>query len=147
MILRIREVTVRSWRSASLRCNVSIIGRFIGHDGAGGQGFYPPVRIIPYRVMAAFVIVPLPSGCAGNLEERLQAGGILPWMGLQGRWVGPVIPTGPVCGPTATGLMSIGPTSFAFDPFQSTTVIRGEIDPTGNLKGAAVRANAGHGDI
>ena len=147
MIVWIREAMARSRKTAVLRCNASIIARLIAQDGAGGQAFFPTSRIISHQTMAALVLLLLCSGCSGDPGERLQSGRVLPWMGLQGRWAGTITPTLPACGPLTTGLMSIGPKTFAFDPFQSTTVIQGDIDPAGHLRGALGRAGPGHDEI
>ncbi len=89
-------------------------------------------------VIAALTIV-LVAGCEGDLGERLQSGRVLAWHGLQGRWVGPVVPTDKSCGATAQGSMSIGDKGFAFDPFQSTTVIQGAVGKDGRLTGNMTR--------
>jgi hypothetical protein len=86
-------------------------------------------------VLAPLVI----AGCEGDVGERLQSGHVMAWHGLQGRWVGPVVPADGSCGPTTQGLMSIGEKGFAFDPFQSTTVIQGEVVKDGRLTGTLSR--------
>ena len=48
-------------------------------------------------------------------------------VGLEGRWAGRVSPTGPNCGASFTGLMSVSRDKFAFDPFQSTAIIHGSV--------------------
>jgi hypothetical protein len=73
------------------------------------------------------------------LGERLQSGRVLAWHGLQGRWVGPVVPADKSCGGTAQGLMSVGDKGFALDPFQSTTVIQGGVGNDGRLTGNLTR--------
>jgi hypothetical protein len=78
----------------------------------------------------ALLLLALITGCKDDLGERLQSGRVLAWQGLQGRWVGPVVPTEHACGATTQGLMSIGDKQFALDPFQSTTVVRALITRT-----------------
>lgn len=86
------------------------------------------------------------GGCAADMGEHLQSGRVLAWHGLQGRWVGPVVPTEPACGPTTHGMMSIGEGGFGLDPFQSTAVIRGKVGDDGHLSGSLVRQDAEHRD-
>jgi hypothetical protein len=83
------------------------------------------------------------AACAGDTGEGTRSSRVLPWAGLEGRWVGPVIPIDPSCGLRTTGLMSIGSGAFAFDPFQSTDVLQGKIGPGGDLMGQAVRPALG----
>ena len=79
------------------------------------------------------------SGCAASDPALiLQSGRTVGLVGLEGRWVGPVSPIGPTCGPSSSGLMNIGNGEFAFDPFQSTVVIRGKV-ADGRLNGALER--------
>ena len=86
-------------------------------------------------------------GCEGDLGERLQSGQVLALQGLQGRWVGPVVPADPNCGSSTQGLMSIGENGFGFDPFQSTTVIRGEVTKDGHLSGKLIRQGGDHQNL
>jgi hypothetical protein len=84
-------------------------------------------------------VLPLLAGCAGDLGESLQSGQVLPWHGLQGRWIGSVVPTDASCGRTTQGLMSIGEKGFGFDPFESTTVLQGVVANDGHMTGTLVR--------
>ena len=86
------------------------------------------------------------GGCGADLGEHLQSGRVLAWYGLQGRWIGPVVPTERACGPTTHGLMSIGERGFGLDPFQSTAVIRGKVGDDGHLSGSLIRQDADHQD-
>ena len=43
--------------------------------------------------------------------------------------------------------MSIGSKGFGFDPFQSTTVIRGEVGKDGRLNGSLTRQGADRQDL
>jgi hypothetical protein len=86
------------------------------------------------------------GGCATDLGEHLQSGRVLAWYGLQGRWIGPVVPTGRACGPATHGLMSIGERGFGLDPFQSTAVIRGKVGDDGRLSGSLIRQDSDHKD-
>lgn len=96
------------------------------------------IRIFSPGICAVVTIV-LIAGCAGDLGDRLQSGRVLAWHGLQGRWVGPVVPVDKSCGAATQGLMSIGEKGFALDPFQSTTVIQGAVGKDGRLTGNMTR--------
>jgi hypothetical protein len=89
----------------------------------------------------------LASGCHHEISDRLQAGQVLAWHGLQGRWVGEVTPADTTCGPATQGLMTIGPKGFAFDPFQGTTVLSGDVAEDGRLTGKLVRTGPDHRDL
>ena len=84
------------------------------------------------------------GGCATDLGEPLQSGQVLALVGLQGRWTGSVVPAEPSCGRTTQALMSIGKHGFGLDPFQSTTIIHGEVDEDGRLVGSLSRQGAEH---
>jgi len=43
------------------------------------------------------------------------------------QWSGPVVPNDPNCGKQTTGLLTLGPKKFSFDPFGSVTVIPGKV--------------------
>ena len=96
--------------------------------------------------LAVLPLVPI-VGCKGDVSEHLQSGRVLALYGLQGRWVGPVVPEDKSCGPAAQGLMSIGQKGFGFDPFQSTTVIQGAVGADGRLAGAVQRPGADHQNL
>jgi hypothetical protein len=68
-------------------------------------------------------------------------------MGSEGRWLGPVVPVEADCGSRTSGLMSIGHGVFAFDPFQSTSVLHGTVGPSGDIVGETVRPVAGSKSI
>jgi hypothetical protein len=87
------------------------------------------------------------AGCDGDIGEPLQSGRVLAWHGLQGRWVGTVVPADKSCGTTTQGLMSIGGSSFGFDPFQSTTVIQGAVGKDGRLAGSMARQGGDHQNL
>jgi hypothetical protein len=53
-----------------------------------------------------------------------------------------VTPDGDGCGPTTTGMMTVGGKTFAFDPFQGTTVISGSVSDSG-LQGSLSRPGNG----
>jgi hypothetical protein len=64
--------------------------------------------------------------------------------GLEGRWGGTVHPgDGSACGPERHGLMRVGDGKFAFDPFESTTVINGTVEKD-TLSGTLTRPGGGH---
>jgi hypothetical protein len=104
-------------------------------------------RGLPCPAVWALLLLALITGCKEDLGERLQSGQVLAWQGLQGRWVGPVVPTEHACGATTRGLMSIEDKRFALDPFQSTTVVRGELSAGGHLIGKLVRQGPDHQDL
>ena len=106
-----------------------------------------PVRGLACPAVWALLLLALITGCKEDLGGRLQSGQVLAWQGLQGRWVGPVVPTEHACGATTQGLMSIGDKGFALDPFQSTTVVRGELSDGGHLNGKLVRQGPDHQDL
>ena len=93
------------------------------------------------------LLAALIGGCSQDLGERLQSGRVLAWHGLQGRWVGTVVPTERDCGGATQGLMSIGKGGFAFDPFESTATVRGDLGDNGRLNGRLVRQGADHQDL
>jgi hypothetical protein len=97
--------------------------------------------------LVATLMVALVAGCEGDVGERLQSGRVLALHGLQGRWVGRVVPADASCGPATQGLMSIGGKGFGFDPFQSTTVINGAVSKDGRLVGNLVRQGSDHRDF
>jgi hypothetical protein len=93
------------------------------------------------------LLILLTSGCDTDVAERLQSGKVLPWYGLQGRWVGSVTPGDASCGPSTRGVMTIGGGGFGFDPFQSTTVIQGAVGRDGHLGGTFISQDAHHQPI
>jgi hypothetical protein len=111
-----------------------------------GKVIFHIMGIFSCRVHPALLLV-LIAGCQGDLGERLQSGQVLAWHGLQGRWVGPVVPEGKSCGPTTQGLMTIGENGFGFDPFQSTAVIQGVVSKDGRLTGDLSRQGTDHQNI
>jgi hypothetical protein len=120
----------------------------LGHSGKRNQKIIlTRPRGLSLADVRALLLVALIGGCAGDAGERLQSGRVLAWQGLQGRWVGPVVPVEPACGATTQGLMSIGGKGFGFDPFQGTTVLRGEVSDDGHLSGRLVRQGADHQDL
>jgi hypothetical protein len=104
-----------------------------------GQAFFPSRCRLPMSWAVSFASLLVLVACAGDPGERLQSGRILPWAGPEGRWIGAVVPMDPACGVPTTGLMTIGNSTFAFDPFQSTTVLQGKLDAAGDLMGEADR--------
>jgi hypothetical protein len=89
----------------------------------------------------------LVGGCRGGLSDTLQSGEVLPWNGLEGRWVGEVTPAAPSCGPATKALMTIGEHGFALDPFQGAEVVRGDVTKDARLVGKLVRTGSGHQDL
>lgn len=106
--------------------------------GAGGYYLAASAGLLLFAALA---------GCGGDPGERLQSGRVLALLGLQGRWVGPVLPMDPACGSATQGLMSIGDKGFGFDPFQSTTVIQGEVGKDGRLNGSLARLGSDHQNL
>jgi hypothetical protein len=107
--------------------------------GRRRSGFWCPTKLL----LAGAWLVCL-AGCSGDLGEKLQSGQVLAWHGMQGRWVGPVVPIDRSCGSPTQGLMSIGANGFGFDPFQSTTVLHGELSKDGRLAGNLAREGGDH---
>jgi hypothetical protein len=103
-----------------------------------GKVIFHTASIFSQSACTALMLA-LIAGCGGDVGERLQSGRVLALHGLQGRWAGPVVPQDKSCGPVAQGLMSIGEKGFAFDPFQSTTVIQGVVGKDGRLTGDLAR--------
>jgi hypothetical protein len=83
------------------------------------------------------------SGCHNEAADALQSGTVMGVIGLEGRWAGPVTPATADCGQIAKGQMSVERTTFAFDPFQSTTVIAGTVADNGALNGTLSRPVTG----
>ncbi len=81
-------------------------------------------------------------GCQNEAADRLQSGQVMGLFGAEGRWAGPVTPVTDGCGETTKGLMTLGRKTFAFDPFQGTTVISGPVTETG-LQGTLSRSGNG----
>jgi hypothetical protein len=127
-----------------VRPDLAIIRNLIQEIGVLGQAFFPRGRNLFFSAGAGFACALLMTACAGDLGEGFQSGRVLALGGAAGRWVGPVIPVESGCGLQMTGLMSIARGSFAFDPFQSTTVLQGNVGPTGDLVGEAVRLVTGN---
>jgi hypothetical protein len=109
-----------------------ILARFVPASGSW----------ICWAFCAAFV-----CGCHSELSDRLQAGHVLSWRGLQGRWVGKVIPVETACGAETEGLMTIGAHGFAFDPFQGASVVSGDVTDDAHLSGKLVREGPNHRDL
>jgi hypothetical protein len=86
------------------------------------------------------------ASCAGHLSDPLQSGQVLPLLGLEGRWVGEVVPAAASCGTSTQALMSIGERGFGFDPFESTAVIHGTVEGD-RLAGKLVRQGREHQDL
>lgn len=96
------------------------------------------------RMAAAALLLAALTGCEADLGEKLQSGRVFAWKGLQGRWAGEVVPTEPSCGPSTHGLMSVGSSTFGFDPFEGTEVIQGVVTDDGRLAGTLQRQGGDH---
>jgi hypothetical protein len=95
--------------------------------------------------MRPFFLLPIllaVSGCFSHAADSLQSGQVIGLFGAEGRWAGPVRPMADGCGQTTTGLMTVGRKTFAFDPFQGTTVINGAVSEAG-LQGTLSRPGNG----
>lgn len=91
-----------------------------------GKGNNPFQSFFSYVVglMALFPV----AGCGvSDPALMLQSGRTFGLVGLEGRWLGEVSPSVANCGARSIGSMSIGHGKFAFDPFQSTSIIRGNV--------------------
>jgi hypothetical protein len=104
-------------------------------------------RMPTLLAICSLLVVCFVTACGESLGEHLQSGRVFALLGLEGRWVGPVVPVDRNCGPTTQGLMSIGKSGFGFDPFQSTAIVHGEVDADGRLSGSLVRHGAEHQDL
>ena len=125
-----------------------ILAKFYGWSRGRGLGSVTGLPRGDFRaiiLMSRLVPALLLLGCGHkDLAEPLQSGEVFAWSGLQGRWVGPVVPSDPSCGRESQGLLSIGEGEFGFDPFQSTTVIEGKVADKGNLVGSLMRESPDH---
>jgi hypothetical protein len=83
------------------------------------------------------------SGCHNEAADALQSGNVMGLFGVEGRWAGPVTPKTDNCGRSTKGQMSVERKTFAFDPFQGTTVINGSVSNDGTLKGTLSRPGSG----
>jgi len=125
----------------------AIMRELIQEIGVFGQAFFPRRHDLSLGGVVGFACLLLLVTCAVGPGERLQSSRALPLGRPDGRWIGSVTPIDPDCGLRTTGLMSIGTDTFAFDPFQSTAVVRGRIGPAGNLAGETVRPAPGNKSI
>ncbi len=107
---------------------------FLGRVGKGN---------IPGGILSLLILAGVLGGCdiPGRISRHIGTGETLPLYGLEGRWAGPVTAEDASCGAPATGLMSVEDGSFAFDPFQGTTVIKGVIQE-GTFSGTLTRPGA-----
>ncbi len=110
----------------------------IRYSGVDGQVFFLMMKL--FFLVALLLAV---SCCGEQAADRLQSGKVIGLFGLEGRWTGPVTPQSDGCGTSGIGLMSVGLRTFAFDPFQGTTVISGTVSDAVSLRGALVRAGNG----
>ncbi|HEY7579427.1 MAG TPA: hypothetical protein VH855_17675 [Acetobacteraceae bacterium] len=121
--------------------NLGILGKRNRKKIPERSGWRPCLRI------CGILGVGFVCACRSELSDMLQSGQVLSWYGLQGRWIGEVTPTVTSCGSPTEGLMTIGERGFAFDPFQSTAVVHGDVADDGHLKGKLVRAGPDHRDL
>jgi hypothetical protein len=84
------------------------------------------------------LVLALP-GCHNEAADALQSGTVIGLVGFEGRWAGPVTPSNNGCGQVTKGQMSVERKTFAFDPFQGTTVIDGTVSGNGALNGTLSR--------
>ncbi len=111
-----------------------------------GKGNVPASRLFFMLAFAGGL-----AGCdlPGRVSRHLGSGEVLAVYGLEGRWAGPVAAVNSSCGNPTTGLMSVGSGTFAFDPFQGTTIIKGTVNedafdgtlirPGGNKQSLSIR--------
>jgi len=118
--------------------NLAIIPNLIQFFGSVGQGFFS-IRRNFLHLTALCALFALMFGCGPDPGERLQSGRVMALRGIEGRWVGSVMPSTPNCGGRRTGVMAVGSSTFAFDPFQSTIALNGRILEKRILKGEQVR--------
>lgn len=139
----------RNWVAGVLLTRHASVPRALPESGETGQGKKKKVLGRPtarqtYALLCCLLVC---GGCHSELSDKLQSGQTLSWYGLQGRWVGSVTPVDASCGPTTKGLMTIGEHGFAFDPFQSTQVIRGDIGERNQLFGKLALTGPEHQDL
>jgi hypothetical protein len=106
--------------------------------GQLGKAFFQMTRLFFFSWLALTI-----SGCHNEAADALQSGKVMGFIGLEGRWAGPVVPNSDGCGQTTKGQMSVDRRTFAFDPFQGTTVISGTVSDTDALEGSLSRPGGG----
>lgn len=99
------------------------------------------------RAITTALVFAILTGCQDDVGEKLQSGRVLAWEGLQGRWAGDIVPTQSSCGTQSHGLMSVGPKTFGFDPFEGTAVIQGVVTADGRLIGTLQRQGGDHQNL
>lgn len=142
------EVAIE-WQASCLRIMPSCPKDYqnLGKVGKKNQKKILAYSLLSHRPTCWLLCLLLVGGCRGGLSDALQSGGVLPWNGLEGRWVGEVTPAAASCGPATKGLMTIGEHGFALDPFQGAEVVRGDVTKDGRLVGKLVRTGPGHQDL
>jgi hypothetical protein len=98
------------------------------------------------QLAMGWMLMALPA-CNGTIADAMQSGDVIAMGGLNGRWFGPVAPTVDGCTATSTGLMSVGGGTFAFDPFEGTTILDGMVGPGGTLEGHYSRQVGGQAPV
>jgi hypothetical protein len=93
--------------------------------------------------LSALLLLSL-NACNNEVADRLQSGRVLSFLGLEGRWVGPVTPQAENCGQPTKGLMTVDRKTFSFDPFEGTTVIEGTVSDDNHFDGALSRPGPDH---
>jgi hypothetical protein len=95
------------------------------------------------RLLSLIALLLASNGCNNEAADRMQSGKVMGFFGLEGRWIGPVVPKVDGCGQTTEGLMTVGRGTFAFDPFAGTTVIDGTVSEKSGLTGTLSRSGNG----
>ena len=134
------------WRVSRLRITPSYRNFYQNLGEVGKKNQKKILAIVPlFPVFATSLL--LTGGCHSELSDALQSGRVLSWNGLEGRWLGDVTPAAASCGPATKGLMTIGEHGFAFDPFQGSEVVRGDVAKDNRIVGKLVRTGPGHQDL
>ena len=140
------EVAIE-WQASCLRIMPSCPNHYQNLGKVGKKNQKKILAYLSSHPTCWLLCLLLVGGCRGGLSDALQSGGVLPWNGLEGRWVGEVTPAAASCGPATKGLMTIGEHGFALDPFQGAEVVRGDVTKDGRLVGKLVRTGPGHQDL
>ena len=82
------EVAIE-WQASCLRIMPSCPNNYqnLGKVGKKNQKKILAYSLLSHRPTCWLLCLLLVGGCRGGLSDALQSGGVLPWNGLEGRWV------------------------------------------------------------